>query len=217
MGISRKLRRKVFKVAVILGGILAYNNARVRNEIKKKALTGFKRSAWRFLYQNADEGSFLSITGFTREAFDGLVDELESTDETHLAVKKAGRPFEMDYHGRVGLVLMFHGSRMRLKDLSLIFGLVPSVLSRNLSYMTEHAVRVLKYHPFSRIKFPNETECKRYAELICGRQALVEDVVAFMDGLSTPIKCSSEPSAQADNHNAYKQDTNNQNNCFPVQ
>jgi hypothetical protein len=190
---------------MLYAAIYVYNNARVRKRMNKTSVSGFKKSSWRNLYKYADDASFLDVTGFTKDSFNYLVNYLRNHDDRRHK-GDSGRPWSMNYHGRVGLLILYLGSTMLLKQLSLIFGIVPSVLERNIDYMLNHVCRFLPLHQNSMIKFPNNADCIRFSNLVKYRYP-VNDVIGFMDGLSVPVKCSSDSVTQAAYYNGWKSDT----------
>jgi hypothetical protein len=66
---------------------------------------------------------------------------------------------------------------------------------------------VLRRHRDSRVRFPNEIEMQRFAEMIKGRESSVNDVIGFMDGLALSTECTSEPITQNAYYNGYHADT----------
>ena len=94
---------------------------------------------------------------------------------------------------------MWTCSRMRLKDLCLLLGCVPSSAHYYLKKFLSRTASVLRKHPDSRIKFPDIPELARLAALVQLREPLVSNVSGFIDGCSFKIECSSGPGIQ----NAY--------------
>ena len=63
-------------ILLVLALITAYNAVRRRSKLTRSALLQPKFASWKFLYKNADDGSFLHITGFDRDTFEELKDAL---------------------------------------------------------------------------------------------------------------------------------------------
>jgi hypothetical protein len=59
-------------------------------------------SPWRHLYENGDNGSFLNLTGFSRNAFEEMHEYLYENVEDHT---RAGRPRLLNTRDELGLIL----------------------------------------------------------------------------------------------------------------
>jgi hypothetical protein len=99
-----------------------------------------------------DDESFLMITGMGRAAFNRLK---RFIFRDHVQ-RRIGRPELLDYSDKLGLLLLYLNSNMRLKDLCLIFGVTPTRASKILKDMFPLAIGTLKSLPSSRVKFPNQ-------------------------------------------------------------
>ncbi len=53
-------------------------------------------------------------------------------------------------------------------------------------------VKNLRYHPLARISFPNEQKMRVYADMIRMREATIDNVIGFMDGLGLATEMTSE-------------------------
>lgn len=96
-------------------------------------------------------------------------------------------------------MLFYLGNTMPYKHLCLIFGITPSACSRIINKMLERVVNRLRYHPYARVKFPNNEKMQEFARMIELREPSVDDVIGFMDGLSLSSECTDE----RDTQNAY--------------
>ena len=56
--------------------IQAYNSVRLRSRLTRSAIMPANEAPWQYLYEHADDSSFLSLTGFTRTAFRTLANIL---------------------------------------------------------------------------------------------------------------------------------------------
>jgi hypothetical protein len=72
---------------------------------------------------------------------------------------------------------------MSNKWLCLIFCITPSPCSRILRKMLRMAVKLLRFHPLSRISFSDEQKMRRFADMISLREPTISNVIGFMDGL----------------------------------
>jgi len=181
-------------ILFVLALITAYNAVRRRSRLTRSALLQPKFASWKFLYKNADDGSFLHITGFDRDTFEELKDACFEDDDDDQ--RRRGRPPGLDNAGKLGLYLLWANSRMTLADLCLIFGVVESTASDNIDLMRATVIRSLRSRPESRIKWPSLDEMRRWAALVEGREPTIKTVIGFVDGLTVPILCSEDKSEQ---------------------
>ncbi|KAG8724940.1 hypothetical protein FRC09_011831 [Ceratobasidium sp. 395] len=98
--------------------------------------------------------------------------------------------------GALGLVLYWLTSSSTEAELSLIFALVPSVLSRYIYFGLQILVHVLRRLPESQITWPSEDEMAHSSELIRRRHPAINGAFGFIDGLSLPVETSSDPREQ---------------------
>jgi hypothetical protein len=191
--------------ALLLGFQLLLKSIRNRSKLCRAALQQPRFSSWRHLYEHADDNSFLHITGFSREAFEALHNQLFPEGER--LRPRRGRPRSLCTRDRVGLALMYLGSKTSEKILCLVFGIVPSVLSKEISTMMYLIVRRLKRNEMARVKFPHADEMAQLAAMVAAREPLVRNVIGFVDGLSLPVECAANEEAQRVDYTAYKHDT----------
>jgi len=162
-----------FQLLVILIDVKEYNDARERHNLHRSALHNPSKSAWRHLLENGDDPSFLTITGFTRHAFYELYRVLWTRNEMiefdDHENNKFGRKCALRLIDRLGLYLYYVGSRMRYKDLAQLFGILPQTVSTYLKEMRDRICRILLVHENSRIKFPDEAEKVKFADMIRNR------------------------------------------------
>jgi hypothetical protein len=79
--------------------------------------------------------------------------------------------------------------------------------------MLKLAVWHLRYHPISRIQFPSPEKMELFASMVNSREAAVDDVIGFMDGVALKTECTSEWVTQNAFYSGYKCDTT-VNNVF---
>ena len=129
--------------------------------IKARRGLNFTRSAvlhprlapWNRLLNFDDELSILEMTGFSRQAF-MLLESVCFPEES--IIRRVGRPSSIDNRGKLGLYLFFVGSRMSVKHLYLIFGLVQTSACVFINEMLKLVVCKLKKHPVSAIRYPTD-------------------------------------------------------------
>ena len=204
--IHQKQHIKLLMLVVLL--IKYHNSIRDRTYIIRAALVHPSLSPWRYLYDHGDDGSFLHITGLTREAFHILQDIMfppKPPDE--FGRRPRGRPKLLDNSSSVGLLLFYIGSTMTYKHLCMIFGIVPTQCSICIEEMLLFATDKLCNHPLSSVRFPDAGKMEQFAAMINARESLIDDVIEFMDGVSIPTECTSEEYEQNAMYVGYTCDT----------
>ena len=199
----------VLGLLLILLVVVASNNARNRHRLTSSAVLHPTLSPWMQLLRNADDGSFLSITGFNRSSFKELERSIFPLEDVALAGVKRGRPERLDCKGKLGLYLLYATSRMDIKHLCLIFGVPPTTCIRYINKMMKLIVKKLKNNAIARVYFPRTDDEKQcFASMIEQREPSVKNCIGFVDGISIPVQCSSEITEQNKDYNGYKHDTN---------
>jgi len=198
-------------VCVVLLVILLaiyHNCCRLRNYLKRQAIVDPKKSAWQQLVENGDSSSFLLLTGLNRRAFYMLLDIVIPRDHRlRSRRRRRGRQWSLSAEGQLGLLLFYLGSTMPYKHLCLIFGITPSACSRILNKMLDRVVSRLRFHPYARVKFPNNEKMQQFASMIESREPSVSDVIGFMDGVSLTSECTDERITQNAYYCGYSCDT----------
>ena len=195
------------QVVLLLVTIQYYNSIRDRGNLYRQAVVFPQHSAWQHLYDNADDKSFLLITGVSQEVFHMLLNILYPHRSVDSAGRRRGRPRSLLPHAELGLFLFFISSTMNIKHLCLIFGSVPSVCSRSLTKLLKLIPRKLGNHPFAKIEFPSQEKMTTWAKMIQQREPIAHDVIGFMDGLSLHSECSPDTFEQNAMYNGYHSDT----------
>jgi hypothetical protein len=192
------------KLFILLTVVYLYNSCRNKSNLARAALVMPSESPWERLYTFGDDDSFLHVTGFTRVAFDALVEVIFEGDEDD---RKRGKKSLLSNQEKVGLLLMFLGSRMELKFLAMTFGITPSTVSRTIRTMIWKASRRLESNPIAEIRFPSLDEMVELAALVEAREPEVDNVIGFVDGLSLSVQCGDDEEKQALDYNGYHHDT----------
>jgi len=84
---------------------------------------------------------------------------------------------------------------MFLTDLSLIFGVLESKVSKYIDFI-RGIIQSLRLRLELRIKWPSLEEMRRWAALVDERKPDIKTVVLFVDGLILAIQCNEEISVQ---------------------
>lgn len=204
--VHQKWQIKMVMLTILL--MQYHNSIRERTYLLRAAVVHPSVSPWRYLYEHGDDGSFLHLTGLTREAFTILHNILfppEPPDE--FGRRPPGRPKILDSYSSLGLLLFYIGSTMTFKHLCLIFGILPSQCSFYIEDMLLLATNKLCDHPLSSVRFPDAGKMEQFAAMINAREPLVDDVIGFMDGVSIPTECTAEENEQNAMYDGYTCDT----------
>lgn len=193
-----------FHFILMIACLVAYNQSRERHYLLKRSLLSPSKSPWRKLFLHADNKSFLEITGFSRNSFMKLEEVLFPLG-LHPVLR--GRPTLLDNWGLIGLILIYLNSSLSIKHICLIFAIPPTTVSDNIQFMLEKVIFYLKNHHASQIKFPTPDEMREFARLVSKRESTIKNIIGFVDGLSLPVQCSSDPEDQARMHNGYYNDS----------
>ena len=190
-------------IVILITAITFYNSLRSRHYLKRQAIVPPQLSSWSYLYKNADESSFLHLTGYSRCAFENLKGILFEGVEYNTT----GRPELLDHAGKLGLYLFFVGSTMEIKYLCSQFGILEGTASTIIKSMCELVIKKLKSRPESSITWPNEDKMQEWAELVRLREPLTRNVIGFVDGLALHVQCSEDIEEQAAAHNGHYKDS----------
>ena len=147
-------RRNIFlslvNVCAVVYSVMYYNSLRRRSFLTRTAILLPGQSPWLHIWENADDASFLELTGFDRYSFNLLVQVLSPDPQ----VQVMRRPRLLDEKDKLGLYLFYVNSTIALNNLCLIFGTTPSRCSAVVSFMMSHVYDTLKTHEISRVMFP---------------------------------------------------------------
>ena len=111
-----------------VGTIVLYNNAREpRSKLTRSAVLPPRLAPWRRFLKCGDNGSFVNITGFTKEAFQHLVRAVLPDDDSGVSTR--GRPSLLSPEDKLGVYLIYVNSLMEINNLCLILGIIPSTCS----------------------------------------------------------------------------------------
>ena len=166
-------------VAASVSMLVYYNSIRTRHYLTRAGILPTSVSPWRHLYENGDNGSFLNLTGFSRDAFEEMHEYLYENVEDHTG---AGRPALLNTRDELGLILFYLGSPTKHKELCLLFGCTPTRCSVIINHQLSFLSRRLRNNPKARIHWPSSlAEKDVLADLAHRREPKVHDVIGFTD------------------------------------
>jgi hypothetical protein len=183
-------------IMFMLLGLHAYKAARERHQLTAEAYLKPPSTSWRYLFLNACDRSFLHVTGMSREAFMMLYTRLfvGRVENRRTGAGRKPRIWEVD---KLGMLLMFLGSKMSMKFLPLIFGCSERYCSSIIGQLLERVVRVLSVDDLSCLRFPPQETLQHLAALVENREPGVRDVIGFIDGVLVPVQSTSETLEQS--------------------
>lgn len=132
-------------------------------------------SPWQFLYQSKSNRAFITTMGIDTATFQLLLDTgfehlWNSTPIPRTDTNVHGEPCigacSLDAAGSLGLYLHYLQSSMREVGLQLIFALIPSTVSRYLSFARQILLATLRGYPASRITWLNDDELDDMTNLV---------------------------------------------------
>jgi hypothetical protein len=165
-----------------------------------------QRSPWKKLYKDGDTKSFLHMMSLTRHAFGSLLDYLFDLEEI-ASCYRCRWPRSLDPDGYLGLLLFHLGSKMQYGHLCLIFGITLSVCSRVINMMLKRMARLLRDHPFARVRFPDDAKMRDFTNMVQWREPMVNDIIGFLNGVLFPVQCTDERIRQNAMYCGYNCDT----------
>jgi hypothetical protein len=194
----------ILLTVITVAAVVWFNSQRVQHYLTKSALLHPMFSPWSRLYQTADENSFLNLTGMTRYAFEKLLVVIFEETDSH---GRRGRRASLDRPAQLGLLLFYLSSTMRVKHLSLIFGVPPSTAKRYISKLLDLVIDKLQDNEQAKISWPSDAEMEKWARLINNREPLVNDVIGFVDGVAIHVQCADDENQQSIFYSGHVKDT----------
>ncbi len=97
--------------------------------------------------------------------------------------QRRGRPWLLPPDWMLGLLLCYLGSQVTIKWLCLILGITPLPCSCILKKNLRMTVKRLRFHPLTRIKFPDEQKMQWFVKMISLREPMILNVIKFVDSL----------------------------------
>lgn len=164
---------------------------------------------WQHMYARGDDHAFITTMGINVAMFEyllaeGFAETWNSTPIPHNDVSSTGLP-RIDHHsldaaGALGLVLHHLTSTMRKISLQQIFSLIPSTVTRYLSFSHQILLHVLCKIPSAHIEWPHGEAVSHFTNHITKQHDCLFGAFSFIDGLKLPVE---EPSDQDMEHAMY--------------
>ncbi|KAF7340349.1 hypothetical protein MVEN_01954100 [Mycena venus] len=160
-------------------------------------------TAWQILYRSRSDRAYITTMGFDVATFDKILDAgfgvawdtkpIPRADAPNTGATRPGAR-SLDASGALGLVLHYLNSTMREISLQQIFALIPSTVSRYITFGLNLLLYILRRMPDARIHWPeNEDEFSGYNKLIVARHPRLTGAFASVDGLKLLCQTSDNP------------------------
>ena len=153
---------------------------------------------WQILYSSNSDRAFITTMGFDTITFNKILDAgfcaaWNSITIPRCDVSTAGNPRlgrrSLNAAGALGLVLHYLNSTMREISLQQIFALIPTSVSRYITFGLHILLRVLQNLPEARINWPQTVDdFEELNSLIVARHSRLTGAFASIDGLNLPVE-----------------------------
>ncbi|KEP46236.1 DDE family endonuclease [Rhizoctonia solani 123E] len=165
-------------------------------------------SSWLGIYNSREDRAYLKVLGVNVPTFDFLLNSgfaeawntrpIARTDtNSHGATRIGGR--SLDAAGGLGLLLYYLCNTMDECGLQVIFAIIPSTVSRYISFAMGIMLEILQRLPVARIEWPDEDLMAEYSNLITNKHSHAEyldGAFGFMDGLNLPVQTPNDQEEQ---------------------
>ena len=162
---------------------------------------------WQYMLARGNDRAFITTMGIDVTTFEYLLNQgfaetwnttpIPRNDISLTALPRTDRR-SLDAAGALGLTLHYLASTMRELSLQQIFGLIPSTVTRYLSFSLRILLEVLRETPAARIEWPRGETFNQFTHHITERHDQLLGAFGFIDGLKLPV----EESADQDIENA---------------
>lgn len=121
---------------------------------------------------------------------------------THGETRPGGR--SLNAWGALGLVLHYLNSTMLEISLQQIFALIPTTVSRYITFGLQILLETLRVLPDAAIRWPvHDIEFQDDSDLIVARHARLDGAFASVDGLNLPTQTSEDPEVENATYNGW--------------
>jgi hypothetical protein len=172
---------------------------------------------WQRLYLSQNDRAFITTMGFDVNTFNYIVTSgfgerwlsvpIQRTDSSNSIGNPRPNARSLDTWGVLGLVLHYLNSTMREISLQEIFALVPSTVSRYITYGLMILLQTLRKMPEASICWPKTTSAfQKNSDLIVQRHPALSGAFGSIDGLNLPLQTSSDDDMENATYNGWKAD-----------
>ena len=168
---------------------------------------------WQALFNSCNDRAFITTMGFDVETFELIVRSgfgtlwlgrpIPRADASTHGEPRPGRR-SLDAWGALGLVLHFLNSTMLEISLQQIFALIPTTVSRYITFGLQILLETLRVLPDAAIRWPvHDLEFQDDSDLIVARHPRLDGAFASVDGLNLPTQTSEDPEIENATYNGW--------------
>ncbi|KDR69192.1 hypothetical protein GALMADRAFT_230725 [Galerina marginata CBS 339.88] len=212
-------------LALALGGLIlhgAEESRRLRSErrherrlylVRPDLLPNPRRSTpWQRMYTRRNNRAFITTMSLDVATFESILDNgfaatwnstpIPRNDVPTNAEPVLGRR-SLDAAGALGLLLHFLSSTMREISLMQIFALIPTTVSRYITFARQILLQTLRLMDDARIQWPTGDEFHENNVLVTNRHPLLTGAFGTMDGLNLPVETSEDQEIENATYNGW--------------
>jgi hypothetical protein len=168
---------------------------------------------WQVLVASCSDRAFITTMGFDVATFYAIIDAgfglswcstpIPRGDVSTVGDPRLGRR-SLDAAGALGLVLHYLSSTMREISLQQIFALIPTSVSRYITFGLKILLGVLRSMPDTAIEWPrHRDDFQAYNNLIVERHDRLTGAFASIDGLNLPVETSEDVEIENATYNGW--------------
>ncbi|KAJ7194857.1 hypothetical protein GGX14DRAFT_402074 [Mycena pura] len=171
---------------------------------------------WQQLYASQNNRAFITTMGFDTDTFDKILHGGFRATWNGMTIPRrdvslTGNPRlgarSLDAAGALGLVLHYLNSTMREISLQQIFALIPTSVSRYITFGLQILLGVLKKLPKAHISWPRtDSDFDEFNSLIIARHSRLTGAFATIDGLNLPVETAEDEELENATYNGWKCD-----------
>lgn len=168
---------------------------------------------WQQLRNSHSDRAYITTMGFNVETFEYILDQgfahrwqTSTVPRTDTNTAGEARPISrsLDAAGALGLVLHYLNSTMREISLQQIFALIPSTISRYITFGLQILAELLPTIREARIHWPTDlSTVRRYNDLIVARHPLLTGAFGTIDGLNLLLQESADAEIENATYNGW--------------
>jgi hypothetical protein len=170
---------------------------------------------WQQLHRSKSDRAYITTMGFDVATFNSILDagfaeRWYTMPITRSDVDSAGRTRpvarSLNAAGALGLILHYLSSTIHEVALQEIFAIVPSTVSRYITFSLKILLATLREIPDARIAWPRGDEFRQFNNAIRERHPLLTGAFASIDGLNLPMQTSSNEDIENATYNGWLHD-----------
>jgi hypothetical protein len=208
-------------MAIVLLGVVEAH--RLRTERRKPSRLYLCRSQllrnprgttpWQVLYWSRSDRAYITTMGFDVATFDLILAAGFNVAWSTTPIPRGDAPRSaatrpnarsLDASGALGLLLHYLNSTMREITLQQVFALIPTTVSRYITFGLKLLLTTLRTIPEARIEWPeDDDELRDYNELIVARHPRLTGAFASIDGLNLPCQTSDDEEIENATYNGW--------------